>query len=172
MMRSLTRLALLLMSLFLAACNTGAAPSSTSVSPITIEKPWARPVMVEATMTDGEGEMTEGEGETAMGMGSNSAAYMQIINTGNEDDRLVSGSVDFATVELHQTSIEDGVAKMQQMTEGVAIAAGETLTLEPGGYHVMLIGVKNSLEVGDEFDLTLVFEKAGTMTVSVDVRQP
>lgn len=101
--------------------------------------------------------------------GVNAAAYMTLINDGDSTDQLISASTDIAgAVELHETTTEDGSMSMQQVT-GVEIPADGQAVLEPGGLHVMLIGVTEDLTEGDTVDLTLTFEDAGERTVSAEV---
>lgn len=108
----------------------------------------------------------------SMGAAANSAVYLTIENTG-ADDRLVGVSSDVAErVELHTTVMEDGVLKMQELEEGVAVPAGEMAKLETGGNHVMLMGLSEPLQVDDSFMLTLEFENAGAIDVEVVVVHP
>ncbi len=101
----------------------------------------------------------------------NSAAYMTITNTGDAADRLVAVGSDVSeAVELHTMSMTDGVMRMRRLKDGLAIPAGETVTLAPGGEHIMLIGLEAQLETGGKFDMRLEFENAGTQTVTVEVR--
>lgn len=58
---------------------------------------------------------------------------------------------------------------MQEMTDGLALAGGETVAFEPGGYHVMLMDLAAPLEAGDEFELILTFERADPVEVTVEV---
>lgn len=100
------------------------------------------------------------------------AAYMN-IQGGAEDDALVSASVaaDVAgKVELHETRMVDGKHSMQ-MVPGIDIPAGGSVALEPGGYHIMLMGLVEPLEPGEIFDMDLVFESGATITVEVEVRE-
>ncbi|TVQ56176.1 MAG: copper chaperone PCu(A)C [Rhodobacteraceae bacterium] len=98
-----------------------------------------------------------------------SAAYMSIANTGETADRLIDARAPIARrVEIHTHIMEDGVAKMRRI-EGVEIAAGETVTLEPGGLHVMLMGLTGPMDDGDLLPLTLVFEQAGEIAVAAPV---
>jgi hypothetical protein len=100
-----------------------------------------------------------------------SAAYMIIENPGPEDDRLLAARAKVAArVELHTHVVEDGVAKMRELEDGIAVPAGASVALAPGGLHVMLMGLSRPLAVDDRFPLTLVFERAGEMTVEVEVR--
>ena len=103
--------------------------------------------------------------------GSNVAAgYMKIKNSGSTPDRLISGSSDVASkFEVHEMRMENGVAKMRPVTGGLEIKPGETVELEPGSFHIMFVGLKKPLSAGDHFKATLVFEKAGTVSVDYDV---
>jgi hypothetical protein len=68
--------------------------------------------------------------------------------------------------------MEGDVMKMRMLPEGLAVPAKGEVLLKPGGYHVMLIGIKRDLVVGDTFALDLEFEKSGTVTVQPEVREP
>lgn len=95
--------------------------------------------------------------------------YMEITNTGDEADKLIEVRADFPQVMIHTTVEEDGVAKMMHI-EGLDLPAGETVTLKPGGLHIMFMGLDgNPMEVGEEIPATLVFEKAGEVEVVFDV---
>ncbi len=99
------------------------------------------------------------------------AAFMTIVNAGDEDDRLIAARSDISKrVELH-THIEDdaGVMRMVEVEEGFPIAAGETHMLKRGGDHVMFMGLHGNMEHGTTVTVTLVFEKAGEMTVEIPV---
>jgi copper(I)-binding protein len=101
-----------------------------------------------------------------------SAAYMTIANHGATDDRLVAARADFAArVELHEHRMENGVARMREVEGGILAPAGETVTLEPGGLHVMLMGLDGPLAEGDSVSITLVFEQAGEIAVIAPVRR-
>ena len=100
----------------------------------------------------------------------NSAAYMTIQNSSQQPDRLLEVRGEVAgSVELHNHLNENGVMKMRPV-EAIDIPADGTAVLAPGGFHVMLIGLKAPLTAGDQFPLTLRFEKAGEMSVQVTVR--
>jgi copper(I)-binding protein len=99
----------------------------------------------------------------------NGAAYMTITTDGQETDRLVGVEGDVADrVELHSHTMEEGVMKMRPV-EAVEIAPGRPTVLQPGGLHVMLIGLRAPLVEGEYFPLTLVFERAGAIEVEVEV---
>jgi len=104
-------------------------------------------------------------------MSQSGAAFMEIANQTDTDDRLIDARSDVAErVELH-THQEDanGVMRMIHVEEGFAIAAGDTHALARGGDHVMFLGLTRELAQGDEFQLTLVFEQAGEVTITVPV---
>jgi copper(I)-binding protein len=98
------------------------------------------------------------------------AGYMKITNKGTTADRLLSGSSDVApTFEVHEMSMDNGVARMRPIKGGLEIKPGETVELKPGSFHVMFVGLKKPLAAGEHFAATLVFEKAGTISVEYDV---
>jgi copper(I)-binding protein len=98
------------------------------------------------------------------------AGFAVIKNTGGTDDRLVGARADFAGMAmLHESSIDsNGVASMQAV-EAIDLPAGQTVTLEPGGYHLMFMNLKQDLKVGDQVTIVLQFENAGTIDLSVPV---
>src|SRR4029078_6147985 len=96
--------------------------------------------------------------------------YMKLINTGKESDRLIGGSVPIAgKFEIHQMSMDRGVAKMPVQPHGIEIKPGETVELKPGSYHLMFVGLKEPFEKGKRVKGTLQFEKAGTVEVEYAV---
>jgi copper(I)-binding protein len=96
--------------------------------------------------------------------------YLTVTNTGTEADRLVSVTVPFAAkAEIHESTVQDGVAKMRPLADGVAIAAGAKVDIAPGGVHLMFVGLKQPLKQGQKVDGTLTFEKAGTVNVQFAV---
>ena len=102
---------------------------------------------------------------------STAAAYLTIINKGAAGDRLVSiSSPAAAKAEVHDMRMTDGVMRMRPVSGGLAIGPGETVTLQPGGYHLMLVGLKAPLKPGDKLAATLVFEKAGSTELEFDVK--
>lgn len=104
--------------------------------------------------------------------GENAAAFMILMNEGEEGDRLIRAEADVAdAVEIHESKIENDIMKMEQV-EGIDIPAGEQAQLKPGGYHVMFIGLTKDLKEGDSYPLTLHFEKSGEVEVEVQVHQP
>ena len=98
-------------------------------------------------------------------------AYLTIENKGTTADRLISGSGDIAgKVEVHEMAMEGGVMKMRPLDKGLVIDPGKTVKLAPGGYHLMMMDLKSPLKQGDKVPVTLQFEKAGKVNVSLDVQ--
>ena len=100
-----------------------------------------------------------------------SAAYMTIENKGGQVDKLTAISSDAAeNVEIHMSNVdENGVAKMERI-KILELSAGESLELKPGGMHVMLIGLKESL-VGREYvTINFNFDKSGDIKIKVPVK--
>jgi copper(I)-binding protein len=143
----------------LVACGGPAGPN------IELEDVWARPAMVM--------KESEGSSEGGMGMAGTGAVFMLIKNTGGEADRLVGGQTDVSeVVEIHETVMDGDVMKMQMLPDGLQVPAKGEVLLKPGSYHVMLIGMKQGLKVGDTFSLELQFEKSGSRQVAVEVKEP
>jgi hypothetical protein len=116
---------------------------------LSIEAPWAR--------------ATPGGAKVAGG-------FMKITNNGKEPDRLIGGTVPFASrFEVHEMAVEGGIMKMRQLSKGLEIKPGETVELKPGGYHVMFMDLTSGLKEGEAMKGTLVFEKAGTVEVEYRV---
>lgn len=99
------------------------------------------------------------------------AAFMVLMNTGDQDDRLIGAKSDVAArVELHtHREIADGVMKMMEVEEGFAIPAGGSHMLARGGDHVMFMGLNEPFADGDTVAVTLVFEHAGEVAVEIPV---
>ena len=98
------------------------------------------------------------------------AGYLSITNAGGSADRLVgASSAVAATVELHTMSQEGGMMKMAQLTDGIPLPPGETVTLEPGGMHIMFIGPNQPFVEGECVALTLRFEQAGDLPVMLKI---
>ena len=102
-------------------------------------------------------------------VGVTGAGYLTLTNKGATADRLLSARADIArAVEIHTASLEGGVMRMRPV-EAIEIAAGAEVALAPGGFHIMLIGLKQPLVQGNRVPLTLVFEKAGEVQVELAV---
>jgi periplasmic copper chaperone A len=97
-------------------------------------------------------------------------AYMTIANKGTTPDRLIGASADFAEkAQLHEMTTKDGVMTMRPVDDGLVIDPGKTVKLAPGGYHLMLVGLKWPLRQGEKVAITLEFERAGPVGVPLDV---
>ena len=135
--------------LLAAAANASAHDFKTGA--ISIGHPWARPT---------------GAGQAVGG------GFMTLTNGGTAADRLVAVSTAVsASVELHTMRMEGDVMRMRQV-EAIELPAGGSVELKPGGLHLMLMGLKQPLKPGDTFPLTLRFEKAGEVVVTVNVEAP
>ena len=120
---------------------------------INISNEWARPILIE---------------------GRPGSAYLQIENTGNANDKLVSVSSTVSPrIEIHEHTMKDGVMKMSKV-DFIEIKASSNVKLSPGGYHLMIFDATSKYDIGDHIDLTLNFENAGsiTKTFKVMMQQP
>jgi hypothetical protein len=115
-------------------------------------------------------EVTNAWARATPAKAENGVAYLTIRSP--TADRLVSASSPVAKkAELHTMSMEGMVMKMSPMA-GLDIPAGQSVTLKPGGEHIMLMGLNGPLRKGQSFPLTLTFEKAGAREVNVAVEKP
>ena len=147
-MARLARLALVVISLVALVGLAGCGGSGGSIK---VSDAWARP---------------------SMGMDRAGAAYLVISNEGDEGDVLLGASSPAAaTVEVHETTMDADGAMVMQPVGSLEIPAGETVRLEPGSYHLMLIELTGELTVGGEIEITLSFENAGEIMVSAEVRE-
>lgn len=109
---------------------------------------------------------------TASGMKA-TGGYLTITNHSNLDDRLVSASADFAgRIEIHEMIMDGEVMKMREREGGIEIPAGGMAMLKPGGLHLMLMGLKESMMPGEMRDITLTFESGHTVTLPAMVMKP
>ena len=97
--------------------------------------------------------------------------YLIVDNKGSTADKLIGGSSPAAgKVEVHEMAMNNGVMTMRPVKDGLSIPAGKSVSLAPGGYHLMLMDLKAPLKKGDKIPVTLKFEKAGDVNVTLDVR--
>jgi len=146
-----TRFAMILAALaFLGTCLVGmpkAMAQNYMVGNIEISQPWARP----STVNTG-------------------AAYFTLTNKGQSSDALTSVSGDVAgKVELHTMTMDGNIMRMRRV-ESLILPAGKSISVEPGGLHIMLIGLKKPLVEGETFPLHLTFAKAGGVDITVHVQ--
>jgi copper(I)-binding protein len=143
------RHAIALMAVMCGLAGLARAEQAASIGGITIREAWAR---------------------ATMGQTGTSAVYMTLETSDGQGDRLVAAaSPDAGRAELHTSIMEDGVAKMRPLA-AIEVAPGEPTVLEPGGPHVMLVGLGRKLVEGDTLPLSLTFEHAGTVELQVPVR--
>jgi len=101
------------------------------------------------------------------------AGYLTLHNTSEREDRLESASSQVAAlVEIHETTVTNDIAKMRQLPNGVSLASGAMITLEPGGLHLMLLGLEEPLVEGNSIVVTLHFEHSGEQQVEFQVVAP
>jgi hypothetical protein len=96
--------------------------------------------------------------------------YVTITNTGERAARLVDGEAAFAgRVEIHEMTMADGVMRMRPLADGLIVPPGETVPLEPGGYHVMFMELVEPLVAGETVRATLTFADAGAIELPFTV---
>ena len=144
-MTTITRRTLLIAAAAIAAVP--AAAHDYTAGDVAIAHPWTR----------------------AAGANGNGAAFMQLRNTGAQPDRLLSASTPAArTVELH-TMTRDGDVMRMRPVQDIPVPAGDTVALQPGGFHIMMIGLTAPMNQGGRVPLTLRFERAGEVQVELAV---
>ena len=127
------------------------ASIASAASPIRIDNPWSR--------ATAPGQVVGG-------------GFMTIVNAGSTPDRLVSATSPVAAeVQIHNTSMDGGVMRMRQLTDGLEIPANDKVELKPRSLHLMFMQLKAPLEAGASFPVQLQFEKAGTVTTQFTVEQ-
>lgn len=98
------------------------------------------------------------------------AGYLSLTNRGAEADRLVAAETPMASrVEMHEMSLADGVMRMRPLQGGIPLTPGGTVWLRPGGSHLMLVDPDGAFAQGSRVPLTLRFERAGEVTVELEV---
>ena len=104
--------------------------------------------------------------------GKVTAAYMTITNTSTQDDALVSVAYNGAKKsEIHTMEMVNDVMKMRPVDGALTIPAGQTVRLKPGGLHLMFMGLTERPMAGDEAIISLEFEKAGPLTLTIPVEK-
>ena len=92
--------------------------------------------------------------------------YLVITNKGTTPDRLIAARSNTADkVEIHEMTMDNNVMRMRELPKGLEIPPGQTVTLKPGGFHVMFMNLKAPFAKGAKIPVTLVFEKAGSVDV-------
>ena len=140
------RIATLVTLLIAILSGAPAAADSARVGDIAVEKAWVRASSVNV-----------------------SAAYATLHNLGTEPDLLVAAASPVAArVEIHTIVERDGRVGMKRV-DSVEVAPGEPALLQPGGLHIMLMGLKRKLAPGDSIELALRFSKAGRLVIRAPV---
>lgn len=149
MLRRLVAHVLVVLSAVSMYAAAGVAAVSSDGKAVSVTAPWAR-----AT-----------PGGSTIG-----AAYVDIAGTKDKGDKLIGASSPVAArIEIHTHDMADGVMKMRKV-DGLAVAAGQTRKLAPGGDHLMLFDLKAPLKQGEVFPLTLKFETSGEITVDAAIQ--
>jgi copper(I)-binding protein len=131
----------------LAAALLSAAPADTQPQPIEVQNAWAR----------------------ATAAGAKAAGIFVTITDTSAADRLLGASTPVAAMaEVHETINDNGVMRMRPIP-ALPLQPGQPVVLKPGGYHIMLMGLRQQLKDGETFPVTLNFEKAGSITTTVHV---
>jgi copper(I)-binding protein len=134
--------------MLLGAALLGFVPAAAQAADLTVTEAWSRAA-----------------GANGVGVG-----YLTIRNAGSQPDRLLSATSPVArTAELHNHTRDGEVMRMREVTD-IPVPPGETVTLAPGGLHIMLIGLAEPLRQGTEVPLTLQFERAGAVQVMLHVQ--
>jgi copper(I)-binding protein len=122
-----------------------AIAQAEQIGQLSISQPWTR--------------ATPPKAQTAGG-------FLTIENAGASSDRLVGASSPIASrTEIHEMRMDDGVMVMRPAADGITIPAGGSVTLAPGGFHIMFMQLKNGLAEGDAVPVELNFERAGDIEV-------
>jgi copper(I)-binding protein len=97
--------------------------------------------------------------------------FLTIENKGTAPDRLIGGSAEVSDkIQVHEMAMNNGVMTMRPLDNGLTVEPGKTIKLAPGSYHLMLTDLKTPLKQGDKVPVTLEFEKAGKVKLSLDVQ--
>lgn len=135
--------------LFIALTAAPASAHEYKVGQLVIGHPWSR----------------ETPGGAKIGGG-----YLTVTNNGSDTERLLGGSIEVADhIEIHEMKMDGAVMQMRPLPDGVEIKPGETIKLEPGGYHMMFMDLKQPLKKGDMIKAALQFQKAGKVEVEFKV---
>jgi len=162
---------LLPVAMLLVAVLAGCSAGPNADPAVRVEDVWSRPALAMRNEAPA-GESHEEPMNAGSGAGGMGAAFLTLVNDTEEPERLLRAHAEIAeATEIHETTIVDEVMRMGPVSH-VEIPAGGEVVLKPGSYHIMLIGLLQDLEVGDRFDVTLTFEKSGTISVEAKVREP
>ena len=134
----------LIVLLLIGLGSTAAFADSYKIGNIEVMHPWARAQLKGTTVADG---------------------FVQIVNHGSTDDTLLSVSVDFATAQIHNMTMNGNMMQMEEMKDGVPIPAGGSVTFQPNAMHIMFVNMNRQLQPNQMVDGELNFAKAGKLKV-------
>ncbi len=127
-----------------------AAAETITLGSLTISAPWVRATPPNAPAGGG---------------------FLTITNTGAADRLIAVASDASDKTEIHEMSVVNGVMKMRALPDGLEIPTGETVTLAPGGFHIMFVGLKAPFKEGGTVMATLTFENAGTVEIPFTIEK-
>jgi|JI10StandDraft_1071094.scaffolds.fasta_scaffold73645_3 copper(I)-binding protein len=128
------------------------------------------PAPAAATITLGDIEISGAFTRATLPNAPVGAGYLTIANKGTADDRLMSANSPVAGMtQIHEMKMEGDVMKMTELPDGLAIPAGGTVSLAPGGLHIMFMKLKQAFAEGTTIPVTLTFETAGSVDVELAV---
>ena len=141
---------IVLAAAFVTAISTSAVAGDGETGALKVDGAWARP---------------------SIGKTGNSAAYMTITNSGGAPDTLIAVTTPHASkAELHTHIRDKDIMRMRQVKDGIPVPANGKAELKPGGFHVMLMKLKEPIKKGTMLPLTLTFKNAGDVTVHANVQ--
>src|SRR3984893_10466974 len=145
-------------------------PALISIARAIVSCLFAAPALAEEIKA-GDLVITQAWSRATPGGAKVAGGYLTIENKGSAPDRLIGGSADVADkVQVHEMATSNGVMTMRPLDKGLSIGPGKTVKLGPGGHHLMLLGLKSPLKQSDKVPVTLEFEKAGKVKLSLDVQ--
>ena len=134
------------------------------LAPVVVDAVTARAAETTISVENAWSRATPNGAEVAIG-------FATIKNSSDEADRFISVTTEVAgQTQIHEMTMEDGVMKMRQLRDGLAVPAKGEVVLKPGSYHLMLMQLKQPLKEGGHFSGTFTFEKAGPVNVVFDVK--
>ena len=143
---------LLSCTLLMTACSASSADNTHDIGKLRVSDVWAKATPPQARVAGG---------------------YLSVQNRGDAADKLLRvESAVAASVEIHEMSDVGGVARMREVTNGVELPAGSTTTLKPGGYHLMLMNLKQPLAAGQHVPVTLSVQDAQGAKSTLSIQAP
>lgn len=136
------------------------AGSLATISSLALADDAAKPAMTDKMVMVGDIHVSDHWARAMLPGQKVGGGFVTLTNGGSEDDRLVSISTSATErAEIHEMAVVDDVMRMRQLKDGLVIGAGETVTLKPGGFHMMFMAVQDPFVEGGMVPVTLVFER-------------